>query len=541
MKTTFKLKNIYSLTTGIVTYIYIFGLDFLNNKTSFFYEYDHPMFHAGYLAYINDEWKFPLTITDNLFPNENFSIVWMDSIPIFSLILKVIYTTFGIKVSNPFPIWYLICYVLFAYYIGKTLQLRIKNNITYLLSLIFIVNTPLMVNRMVWHSALAAHWLIVASIYFYIKNKDNNFNSLKEFALLTGISIFIHPYIFSMVFSIFVISYLLAFKKTTISELKKSAFVIFGTLATYFVGFFRIADDGNYSSTDYYKYGAEFNSFFCGEYTPEIINKYLWCYPPFTTFTHEGYAYFGLGVIFLSIFLIFNLKNILVSLNNHWLISLALSFMLLYSFGNKWKIAHYQFFEFEPTFLHMKILEIFRATGRYSWPIYYFFLFFLVFRLLSLKKQYILYPLLLIGLTLQIIDVSNIYNDKSEIFQTNISTTKQQELSKKIYNENPDEVMFVLPDERCSWGHIDHYVVALQYLEKGGALYSTRTARLKINGEICSGYNVENDIKANNPFHFVISDLNLLNDKNILFQYTCEEISKFSENELIPVYCKKST
>ena len=344
-----------------------------------------------------------------------------------------------------------------------------------------------------------------------------------------------------MVFSIFVITYLLAFKKTKVSELKKSAFVIFGTLTTYFIGFFRIANNGNYSSTDYYKYGAEFNSFFCGEYTPEIINKYLWCYPPYTTFTLEGYAYFGFGVIFLSIFLIFNLKNILVSLKNHLFIGLVLSFMLLYSFGNKWKIAHYQFFEFEPTFLHMKILEIFRATGRYSWPIYYFFLFFLVFRLLNLKQKYILYPLLLIGLTLQIVDMSNIYKDKSEIFQANISTMKQKELSKEIYNDYPDEVLYVLPDERCSWGHIDHYVVALHYLEEGGSLYSTRTARLKINGEICSGYNIEDNIKSNNPFHFVISDLNLLKDNSILYQYTCKEINKISGNELVPGYCKKST
>ena len=37
--------------------------------------------------------------------------------------------------------------------------------------------------------------------------------------------------------------------------------------------------------------------------------------------------------------------------------------MLIYSLGNKWKIAHVQFFEFEPLYLHKKILEVFRATG----------------------------------------------------------------------------------------------------------------------------------------------------------------------------------
>ena len=40
---------------------------------------------TGYLAFINDTWHFPLAVTDNIYPNGNFSIVWTDSIPIFSI------------------------------------------------------------------------------------------------------------------------------------------------------------------------------------------------------------------------------------------------------------------------------------------------------------------------------------------------------------------------------------------------------------------------------------------------------------------------
>ena len=169
------------------------------------------MFHAGYLSYINDGWNFPLTVTNNLFPGSNFSIIFMDSIPIYSLFLKIIYSTFGVKVFNPFPIWYLICFMLFAFYAGKILSIKIKNNYIFGISLILLVNTPLMINRMVWHSALAAHWLILVSIYYYIINKENDFKSLGIFAFFTGFSIFIHPYIFTMITSIYIIVLSLAF------------------------------------------------------------------------------------------------------------------------------------------------------------------------------------------------------------------------------------------------------------------------------------------------------------------------------------------
>jgi hypothetical protein len=499
------------------------------------------MFHAGYLSYINDGWNFPLTVTNNLFPGSNFSIIFMDSIPIYSLFLKIIYSTFGVKVFNPFPIWYLICFMLFAFYAGKILSIKVKNNYIFGMSLILLVNTPLMINRMVWHSALAAHWLILVSIYYYITNKENDFKSLGIFAFFTGFSIFIHPYIFTMITSIYIIVLSLAFLRKKYKEAISSIGLFAFLLVIYFV-IFLSADNGSvYPGTDYNKYGAEFNSFFCGDFPIDLINDVLWCYPPYTTFGHEGYAYLGLGFIFLLSLLVFQPKKIYFSIKTNYLLSFGLFLMVIYSFGNKWKIAHYQFFEFQPLFFHKELLELFRATGRYTWPVCYFLMVFLIFNVASLKRKYLAYLLLTFSLIFQVTDMNNIYESKSELFRVNTSTEVQSLMAKNIYMEHPEQTLYLLPDETCAWGEIDHYIVALYYLNQGGSIHSTRTARLKINTASCKGYKVKNDIEEKNPFHFLLNDIALIEGTEIKNQYSCIPIESFVESNRRPVYCEKNS
>jgi hypothetical protein len=536
-----KIRNIFSISIGFVTYIQIFGSNFLFSKTSFFFTADHPTYLAGYLSYINDSWKFPLTFTNNLFSGNSISIIFMDSIPLYSTLLKTIYSLFGYKVFNPFPFWYLVCYLLFGYYAGKILNIKIKNNFVFAVSLLLLINTPLMVNRMVWHASLSAHWIILASIYYYLINKKNGFNSLNIFGFVGSLSIFIHIYIFTMIASIYLVTLLLALKLRKLKDVFYSLFISSSILIIYFIFFFSTGDGVITMTYDFFKYGAEFNSFFCGEFPIDIINEILWCYTPYTAFGIEGYGYLGLGFIFLFSLLIFIPNKVYLSIKSHFLISLCLFFMTLYSFGNKWKIAHYQFYEFQPLFLHSKLLELFRATGRYIWPVCYFIMVFLIFRFASLKNKYLAIFIMVISLSLQLYDMDNIYERKSSLFKIDISTNQQADFAREIYLHSPEEILYLLPDERCSWGEIDHYIVALYYLNNGGMIQSTRTARLKINPEICKGYSVESDIENNTPYHFLINDIGLIQYSEIKNNYNCIPIESFVESNRRPSYCKRYT
>jgi len=540
MNKTKNLLNLVSLTIGTATFLYIFGYDFLISKTTFFYHFDHPLFLTGYLAFINDSWHFPLAVTDNIYPSSNFSIVWTDSIPIFSIFLKLIYSIFGFKLSNPFPLWYFICYVLLAFFIGKIIQLRTNNIAVYAISVVLLINTPLMINRMIFHSALSAHWLIVASVYFYILNKENGYTHLNKHALNTGISLYIHPYIFTIVFPVFFVSIIYGFLKRGFRKVKTSLIIFSSLVAVYF---FAILSNLNMSGNsfrrpDFIKYGAQFNSFFCGETPNPLLNRYLLCDPPYTQIHHEGYAYFGIGIIFLSIFLALQPKKHLNNIKQNWVLLTTLVFMVIYSFGNKWKIAHVQIFEFEPVSIHMKLLEIFRSTGRYTWAFYYFFSIYLVLNILKYKKESIVIFILSLSLFLQLSEASHVYPDKSAWFQLYDPPYEQISLAKEIYDKNSKSVLHVLPDERCSFPEADHYIMALEYLNYGGTVFPTRASRLRIDIGFCEDYSINKSLKKYRPYHFVINNIDNLDATDYKNDYECSVVSSYIHPTSKPAYCK---
>ena len=534
------LLNLASISIGFLTYIFIFGSDFLLSKTTFFYNFDHPLFLTGYLAFINDTWHFPLAVTDNIYPNDNFSIVWTDSIPIFSIILKIVYTLVGIKLVNPFPLWYLLCFLLFSFYIGKILQLKTNNYFFYILGTILLTNTPLMVNRMIFHSALSAHWLVVAGLYYYLLNQQNHYKYLNRHAVNTGISLFIHPYIFTIVLPIYFVSLINALAKKVFNSIFRSILVFGSLIVFYTFGILTNFNQGVYERPDYVKYRAEFNSFFCGEQPVEIIDKYLWCHPPYTQIHHEGYGYLGIGIIFLFACLIFQPKKMFKSLKENSLMLFVLIAMVIYSFGNKWKIGHVQIFEFEPIYLHKELLYIFRSTGRYTWAFYYFLCFFVVIKLLKLKNKSVVGVLLLVATTFQINESINIYPGKSGWFQLNEPPNMQLSTSKEIIDNDLSQILHVLPDERCaSMPQADHYIIALEFLNAGGTVQTTRTSRLLIDFDFCDNYSVSKSLDFYDPYHFVIADIQKVQN-NVLKNYQCVKLDRYLHTDSNPAYCKKN-
>ena len=218
----------------------------------------------------------------------------------------------GIKLINPFPLWYLLCFILLSFYIGKILQLKIDNYFFYILGITLLTNTPLMVNRMIFHSALSAHWLIVAGIYYYLLNRQNKYKHLNSHAVNTGLSLFIHPYIFTIVFPIYFVSLVNGFYKKNFQNIFRSILIFSSLIVFYTFGFLTNFNQGVYKRPDYVKYRAEFNSFFCGEQPIEIIDKYLWCYPPYTQIHHEDMAILVSELFFYLHFLSSNQKHLIV-------------------------------------------------------------------------------------------------------------------------------------------------------------------------------------------------------------------------------------
>ena len=202
------------------------------------------------------------------------------------------------------------------------------------------------------------------------------------------------------------------------------------------------------------------------------------------------------------------------------------------------KIAHVQIFEFEPVSIHIKLLEIFRSTGRYTWAFYYFFSIYLVLNILKYKKESIVIFILSLSLFLQLSEASRIYPDKSAWFQLYDPPYEQISLAKEIYDKNSESVLHVLPDERCSFPEADHYIMALEYLNYGGTVFPTRASRLRIDIGFCEDYSINKSLKKYRPYHFVINNIDNLDETDYKNDYECSVVSSYIHPTSKPAYCK---
>jgi hypothetical protein len=141
----------------------------------------------------------------------------------------------------------------------------------------------------------------------------------------------------------------------------------------------------------------------------------------------EGFNYFGLGsliIILLSIFIFFSNKSKFVYLKKKFIFIIASIFFTLIALSNKISFGNIEILNIELNKYMFAGLSIFRASGRFFWPVYYLILIFSLFFLYKSvsKKKYII--IILTCLLVQVIDISGAIKNYSKI------------INKSIINEN---------------------------------------------------------------------------------------------------------
>jgi hypothetical protein len=147
-------------------------------------------FHTSWLFNVREEnvdasanylgWEFfrhgplnlwPISSIPGLGPIGGSSVAMTDSLPFLAVAFKPITFWFDTPFQY-FGLWIFACFILQAIFAGKLLSLWISNNLVVLLGVTFFVMSPAFLDRMRFHLPLAAHWLILASIYFYFAKID---------------------------------------------------------------------------------------------------------------------------------------------------------------------------------------------------------------------------------------------------------------------------------------------------------------------------------------------------------------------------------
>ncbi len=371
---------------------------------------------VGWEFFRNEPWHFPLGIIQNYGFPVSTSIVYTDSIPIFALIFKC-FADYLPTQFQYFGIWFAMCYFLqglFGWLIAEEIT---HNTWIKIFVTVFFLLSPIMLNRTFEHQALAAQWVLLAAVYFYVKPYALRTNHY--WLALNILTVLIHAYLVVMVLSIWC-AYLyknvyLDYFLTGKQALREIAINITAILLTAWItGYFVVSLTHGIEAGGYNLDSMNlFAPFIPSRGSPVIPGNWSLFVKPLHGFQinqiDEGFNYFGFGMLLLIAVSIYHLirhfppKHVL----SDWLplILICIGF-IIYSLSNMITAGPRLLLQYplpEPLLI---IGDIFRASGRFFWPVYYLVMTGVFYLLCRRLNKIAVISLLGIAMFFQVADMS---------------------------------------------------------------------------------------------------------------------------------------
>lgn len=420
-----KVQLLMAAILGCIAFCIIYGIKPLNptNDKWIMTGYDEAdiiKHYAGWLAFRNSDWQFPLGLANKMAIGEGTLISYTDSIPWIAIFFKIFRNILP-KTFQYFGIYIFVCFGLQSISSYKLLLNRTKDIYYSYLGTTLFNFAPILLERSFRHTALGSHWLILFSILFYFEHKENP--SLKYyiyFAVLEVLAIGIHPYFLPM---IAVFSLLCVIEDLRRHNLRSIIYFSLQLLLTYLIGCI-IGVLGNTINKSRWGYGhfsmnlnALINPTSAGKYT---WSKYLKVQPQILG-NYDGFNYLGLGILvaIISITIAFIMfkpwKIVIQSGIKYCMLILACAALTLFAISNVVTFNDRILFSI-PLFPFIEeICGIFRASSRMFYPVYYLLYIFILYVIWNVRKIYKKsspYILLLCLIILQLVDLSMIIKQK---------------------------------------------------------------------------------------------------------------------------------
>ena len=454
-----KLKNISLILIVVISFFLFFlGFNFSNPiNTEWLTTQDLISYQDAWNFFKNDSWRFPLGSLPNYGIDVGNSIVYADIIPLFAIFFKIFKKFISFNFQY-YSLWILISIFLQTYLSFKIINKFTSDDFYSFLGAIFFVLSPVFLNRLGLHIALASHWLILLSFYIEACTKKKDF--YRKLNIILSLTIhFSLTIIISFFHYIFKIKQLFSKDKKTKFLLDTFFLGIVSISIMYMIGYFEIPPyDGLGGGYGYFAFNL--NSFFNPLNSINGLNTSWSTFFPVLESPkghYEGFAYLGLsGILFLILFLYsFFCKINGFIFSKSKIVILTIIFSLL-ALTNKIYLSENLLLSFELNKYIYGILGIIRASGRMIWPVYYLIFFtgiIFIFRNFNNHKGKLILSLLLI---IQIIDLSpglkNFY--KGSIYEINSNLKNEiwkilpnhYENVKVLERKNNSDLYKMMPD-----------------------------------------------------------------------------------------------
>ena len=399
--------------------------------------------------------QWPIGRSPMLGPDGGSSIAY-STLPLLALIFKPL-TLWSNTPLQFFGLWSLVCFIGQSVFSWKLLGLWIKNRIHLSLGVCFFVVAPSFLDRLSVHFDASAHWLLIVALYLFFRPTFK----FGQWLLLGALSVLIFPYIAMMVSVIFATRLIVdGIRSKGWFEVIKRISIYVGVLliTAWQCGFFLLGG----SKIDAEGYGV-FSANVLTFVDPGYPDNYRapWSYVVPDQWQgpgqYEGFSFVGAGILILAatvwilkvakgsrstrviliapvvcipvlfarfqdltqlkltvllgILMAIALENVLQYRSDRFMMKIAVTLsvaaMSLFAFSNQMLLGKFQVTQFQlsPTFLNFA--NIFRSSGRFTWPLMYLLIALIIVALIREIPSALITPILLAALVFQVADGNN--------------------------------------------------------------------------------------------------------------------------------------
>ncbi|MGE8096804.1 DUF6311 domain-containing protein [Pseudomonas fluorescens] len=393
------------LLMGVVAFFMVIGPRALDPQNIAWLESGDPATHyLGWTFFRHSPWTFPLGLNPSYGLELGSAIIFSDSNPLLALLFKP-FNSILPETFQYFGIWLLACFVLQAWFAWKLLGLVTPSVALRVLGSGLFLFSPPMFLRMGGHLSLAGHFLILAALYLALHPGVQK-RRVAWGALLAATAM-IHAYLLAMVALIWVAD---VAGRTLKGELtRRTAFIevvllfLLVSLCCWQAGYFSIADGMASGGFGLYRMNllAPIDSSGWSLILPDL---------PEASGDYEGFNYLGLGTLVLAIcacvVLLRRTTDFGSAVRRLPVLLLALIGLTLFALSNEIGVGllsvHYPLPE-----KIIKLANIFRASGRMFWPVFYAIVFAVIFLVVRGNRPRTALCLLALALVVQVVDTCN--------------------------------------------------------------------------------------------------------------------------------------
>lgn len=363
---------------GLFAFLAILGPRVLNpTNIGWLQAGDFAQYYLGWRFFEQAPWNFPIGLNPDFGLELGNSIVYTDSTPLLAIFFKLLSPLLP-ETFQYAGIWWLVCFILQAFFAWKIVGLFSRSLTVKIPAVVLFLFAPPFLWRLQCHVSLTGHFLVLAGIYLALRREQNH--RTLYWCLLFGMIALVHAYFFPMVGALWAADLGWRTAKRT-QAIRAGIIEVFAVALTVLLccwqaGYFAVQN--GLSATGYGQLGLNLLSIFDSADTWAHSPTSRWSYVlqdlPEIPGNYEGFNYLGLGTIVLLLLgmpTVLSGKVSLVSvIRRNPLLLLAMLALTLFAITNKVGIGSYSL-QF-PIGAHLeRLANVFRASGRIFWPVYY--------------------------------------------------------------------------------------------------------------------------------------------------------------------------